>query len=270
MQASFVCLYIHLLGAGGLQIVGLSLCLLLLHALAVPDGVAQLGEPEGQSGRCFLGGFTAIVFATAAGASLWLGVIPVNSAARNVSLATILRFHERVEAAVNACEAGIAADPLATDSRQRMMEILTYEFLEAVSRCADSEHRSPELMEEVRQLYEKAVVACDDAIAADQRSLQGFYFRSRLAVQLNELQPSETLRRIALKDMQRVIDLYPTNSSYWLELAELQFDFGRKTQSRVSAARALEIDSVNHEWGHIDRYLDSDRLAGLKEISDSQ
>lgn len=266
IRAAFVCVFVHLLGAGGLQISGLGMLLALLYALSA-DGNSKVAEPLNEVARTFS---VAVAFAVLAGATLWYGLLPVVAASRHSEVAAVLQLRRQHEAAVKAYDKSIAADKYNTDSRQRKMGVLAYMFKETVGEYAQLEDPEFEHMTDILTLFDRAIRACDEAIAGDQRSYAGYHFRSRLQGQLYTLQPQVDLSENAVKDMEHVISCYPENSMFWFEYAELLNRFERSQQAESAAVKALEIDAVNHDWGHVDRYLSDVQVHLLSKMVDSK
>lgn len=268
IRAAFVCLFVHLLGAGGLQISGLGLLLILLHALSA-DGDSEAASTDTAS-RFFWGWLPVSAFTVMATLAVWQGFLPVVAASRHAEVAAMLRLQSKPEAAIREFDRAIRQDPYDVKLRQRKMEVLSYVFVAAVDRYALWEQESIEQVDDLLALFDRASFACDQVITADQRSYSGYYFRSRLGQQRYRVRPDAELEEQVLSDMEQVLSRYPENSRFWLEYAKLLDEFERSGRLRESAVRALEIDAVNHNWGHIDRYLPQDQVQWLAGIIDSK
>lgn len=269
MRAALICLFVHLLGAGGLQISVVGLLLLLMHSLSTSDEHSNY-RPASQTLKASASGWLiAAVLGCTAGATIWWGLIPVRAAGFQLEMASLQQAQAKHRAAIRACDRAISADLLAKNSRQRKMQVLSYLFVTAVESRAQSENLSDEPTIDITPFYEDAMAACDDVIAADRRSYTGYHFRSRLSERLATVVEGTHLRESAVTDMEQVLSCYPTNSAFWFEYAELLENTQRPRNARNAALKALEIERVNRQWGHSDRYLSPDRLETLHKMSDA-
>jgi tetratricopeptide (TPR) repeat protein len=73
--------------------------------------------------------------------------------------------------------------------------------------------------------------------------------------------------RAAAGAYQRAIDRYPTDVSLRSADAQALSDAGKMPDAKQQAQQALELDEINHRWGHTDRYLPDATLARLKALA---
>lgn len=73
-------------------------------------------------------------------------------------------------------------------------------------------------------------------------------------------------RDLAVLHMTRAVKRYPTSPILNAELAILQFEAKHWKEAGQSAKQALELDAINHEYGHKDRYLPIQILSQLNLI----
>jgi O-Antigen ligase len=66
---------------------------------------------------------------------------------------------------------------------------------------------------------------------------------------------------------QRAIDRYPTDVSLRSADAQALSDAGKIADAKQQAQQALELDEINHRWGHTDRYLPDATLARLRTLA---
>ncbi len=62
-------------------------------------------------------------------------------------------------------------------------------------------------------------------------------------------------QELAVLHMKRAVERYPTSPMLQAELAILQHAANQHHDARETARRAMELDDINHEYGHKDRYL---------------
>ena len=73
-------------------------------------------------------------------------------------------------------------------------------------------------------------------------------------------------RELAVLHMKRAVERYPTSPMLQAELAMLQDAANQSDDAKETAKRALELDDINHEYGHKDRYLPILILSQLNRI----
>jgi tetratricopeptide (TPR) repeat protein len=73
--------------------------------------------------------------------------------------------------------------------------------------------------------------------------------------------------RAAAGAYQRAIDRYPTDVSLRSADAQALSDAGKMPDAKQQAQQALELDEINHRWGHTDRYLPDATLARLRALA---
>ena len=149
--------------------------------------------------------------------------------------------------------------------RQRTCELSTYDFVSLSDAVA---RRKSVPKSDLADSYEAAVRACGDLIAADKRSTNGYQRRSVLAATAAEIGVGEELFDRAIADLRQITEMYPTNSTFWADLAELNDKAGRISDAKTAAKQAMRIDKSNRRWGHIDRYLSEELVARLTELAE--
>ncbi|MEZ6126346.1 MAG: O-antigen ligase family protein [Planctomycetaceae bacterium] len=269
--AAVTVLVVHLLGAGGLQIPALGLVLFLLLAEAVRSPHRTSGAADSAPSRlrsCLSAGLWLLP----AVAAFCFGVKPVISAAAHTATAEVFRDRQQPERAVAEFQAAIEADPLSVTSRQRKMELLTYVWQEISRDTARGPGDGGENDQRSAQAFEDALQACDEMVASDRRVISGYLFRSRLRqerwVRCAEESPERTeLKTAASEDMETVLRYYPGNATLWMQCAQMYSVFGEDDPTAMAADRALQIDEINRQWGHSDRYLSDSQRAELIRIA---
>lgn len=274
----FVALLIHLLGSGGFQTPTVMLLLLGSAALAVTGPANGVGavkpvacaiRTSGARGRAA----SAVAFAGAV-VVLWWGVIPVDRVDVLLGEATArLELDRSPDLAAKAVVEAVAADPIAVAPRQRRVEIATYQLL-ALQAAMISTGRtsgvveagtSPDLIARIQEGLE----ACGNLIAADRRSLAGYKQRAELRTLAWSLLQNPDDLAAAVADQETVVTFHPTAVLEWLELARLyDLSSGDEADQRSESAaqRALELEAVNHAWGHRDQWLTAEQTKLLKQL----
>ncbi|MEQ9409667.1 MAG: O-antigen ligase family protein [Fuerstiella sp.] len=274
--AAFVALSIHLLGAGGLQISGVVMLLLVLHAVAT--GAARAADSAAPAvsvavrhrffsrwGRRSMAGLLLL----AAVACFSDGVAPVLQSQQQLRLAAYRNSVGNRSGAIEAAEKAVSSDPIDVESCQRKLELLAYEFQRAADRYALEASESGKSLIRLQQCYESGIAAANKLIDADRRSWPGYHFRGHLSLRLGDVLKDERLTGAAVRDFEQASRMYPTNSQLLAELAETYAAVGNSDQARSAAGRALVQDQINHEWGHADRYLNEATLARIVSIRDA-
>ena len=215
------------------------------------------------AGVC-LGGFFGI---------LRFGLLPV----------TVSRFHEELgeamlgdlqypSRALDRFQRAIVADPRNVIPRQRIAEVASYRLSECVvSRAMENpgDTGSRELDEEEHKLVSDALFACEALIRADRRNSVAYRLRADVRWNSGLLTENSELQELALQDLQTVTNQYPSSVDAWFRLTKRLAAAGvaHRELAKVAADRTLQLDQINHEWGHSDRFLTEEQLATVKAIA---
>lgn len=257
-SAAFICLIIHLLGAGGLQISAVGLLLVVCYSVASSADSNLSTAKELVPRPVFIAVFMAIAVAVA-----WFGIKPSVLSRHHLEVASFRKAMGDKNAALSSFESAIAADALSVNSRQQNAEYLTYELSRNQGRYALNSSDGS-VSSEFEKDFAKCADAVEELIQSDSRRIQGYYLRSQL-YRIREAQlPGKSFER-SLADLRHVVEIYPTNVQAWAELAMLRQEAGI-AQAEVARDRALSLDSINRAWGHVDRYLSDDVVVRLKAI----
>ena len=263
IAAAGLTLLVHLTGAGGLQITIVGTVLACLSAVlcswddvstgeSLSSDVPSLTWPRVIGGCVPLAGICGV---------LMFGLIPVMAAEHHLRRAQAHENRGNFAAALAPLQAGLESDPLSVTLRQRRVELLTYQLAGAVSA-----HARGETTEEmpVEALFDSAVLAATDLIAADHRNWRGYVARSQLRKIVAETGVMPDQAASAVDDLRQATQYYPTNAELWFMLAEVSGAAGLEQQAENAANRALAIEKSNQNWGHVDRFLSDDQLRILK------
>ncbi|APZ96816.1 O-antigen ligase family protein [Fuerstiella marisgermanici] len=303
--AAFAALLVHLLGAGGLQISGVMLLLLVLHAAATArpaaEGSFDVGSPDlaasEERGPRVLRGVASLLFIAAAVGTVRFGLIPVVSSQQYLAMAQSSQLNGRASDAVKQIDRAIEIDPFAVESRQRKAEWLTYKVMRAnVARAARSSDFNANSAEAAageglagknradieswdlpadndgssRQLLESAIDAATALIEADRRGWVGYHLRSQAVYYGWRTVNDRSLLQSAVNDAEAALALYPTHGRLLADMAETYLEAEMTEEAVDAAKRALRQEQVNQDWGHVDRYLDPEIRQRLMEISHDQ
>ncbi|MGB4710538.1 MAG: O-antigen ligase family protein [Fuerstiella sp.] len=272
-RSAAICLLVHLMGAGGLQIsiVGLLLCLFFAISEIEWQPVASGGEVgPGSVGRGTSRLALSVIPVVGAAIVFWWGLVPVLRSQANIAVAEFRSHNGETNAAVVAYDLAIQVDPLSVQSRQQKLEVLTYELMRSADRYAQNSNPDISLENRVKSEFEQVSQASAELIDADRRSLAGYLFRSRAALQAYRVIGDPAILRSSVDDMQYVVNGYPTNAAYVAELAVLHQVADNSEEAGKAAETALRLESINRVWGHSDRYLDESTIAKLKLLVESE
>lgn len=270
-------LLVHLLAAGGFEMPVVMLMLLVFTGLSVSDTVIPTSSamdsnaelPPLRSGMMVAAlGMAGIVV------TCLYGLHPVVEADRLLAAAQsdAERFPNSSQVFRSFAESA-KADPWAVLPRQRFAETLSYKLRELQYLSRQSENSGDDFRQQLEtrasELQEPALSACEDLISVDRRGLSGFLVRSECLQALADILGDRKLLEQAAQNQVVVSQRNPTASDVWLRLAELHQKCGNMESASQAAVRALEIDEINHAWGHQDQYLSADNVRILKALAAS-
>ncbi len=226
-------------------------------------------------------GLSAAALIVAAILTIRYGAIPVLSSQRHIASAEVRELNGNSSAALNELQLAIQEDPLAVESRQQKARLLTYNLLRVERLNLSGKRNGPTISTEdhVQQnqtariksdtdrAFDLALAAANDFIEADRRGWNGYYVRSQVLRIRSDKMPLDSGVRNAVDDMLAGVERYPTNAQLLAELAESLNEAGRVQASVDVARRAMRQEEINRDWGHVDRYLDTEVLERLQKIT---
>jgi hypothetical protein len=274
-SAALVCLVVHLLGAGGLQITVLGLFLLLLSALTIfgadqaapADQHTNGGRTVGPMKNSFCLLATLLLLAITV-LTVQFGLLPVQRSQRQLQLADVRKTHGDRNGTLDALNRAAQSDPFSVDSRQQLTQTLAYDFQRSVERYAQTRRKIPDNSLQVP--FDRVIASCNHLIDADRRAGTGYYFRSRVSNSFRGVSGNENdLFNSAHRDLRHAVECDPSNSELWFELADFQYTSGLFADAATAAIRATHLDTVNRSWGHFDQFLVAEKLKRLKLIQKS-
>jgi len=246
MPASVWCwaglaLFIHLHGAGGF-----SMPVIVQLLLVVTIGIEPIRPRIEISGR------TVGLAMLLAGGGLFLA---------GLTLAVLPRLSE------SAAIADLQRSRSPGETLRRSQEWADADFwnpqpwqqIAAVKAPPRAERSSPQALKE-------ALAALQNAIARDPLSYQLHSELGDLWLRLYEQSNDLSALEQAVAARRKSIEIYPAHSELKLKLAETLDRAGQRDEAAQAAAESLELDRINREYGHSDRYLTEAQLAILRKI----
>lgn len=273
---SLVAMLVHLSGAGGLQITGVVLVLFTLHAVLWSGRTQRQGEevvagqqPSGQTGYDYHRGYywgAGMILACAAFCTLRFGLTPAVSTQQLQSLAAAQQAQGDTDRAAKTLRNAVAEDQINVDSCQRLAELLTYEFISDVRRYLQRNRKNPEQLKQLGEQFHLCEVAVSEFIRADLRRWSGYHLRAQATLFFVRVSADSNRSQQVVNDLEKAVQMYPGNSRLWSELANACQEISADERARAAASRALQLDDLNHEWGHLDRFLDEETVRTLRNI----
>ncbi len=262
--AAALTLFVHLLGAGGLQISAVGLLLVLLVSLAMPLTRRTTTREFSRVSTAWTA-TRSVGFAGLATATVVAGVIPVQISNFWLLRGDYAAGNRDNGTAETAWQRAAEADSIAVIPRQRLAEAATYRLMAqaygaaGVARAeAVEEFQETVVSDGLAEVGRQSLAACEALIRNDEWHLAGYHFRARqyqiLAAHTDVPQRKQQHLLAAIADQRRVLEAYPSNGTYWMELAAMYQAAEQPEQASVTAARSLEIDDINRQWGHLDRF----------------
>ncbi len=276
--AATVAMMVNLLAAGGFEMPAVMLLLLVCATLGTSKTEPVSGTATAKLSRKLIPLSHSFLCLGVAIVVLKFGLVPVSSMERQLLLAEdMLNRQRNPRAALESYSKAAESDPLAVIPRQRIAELETYrlkelESLQSLQRESD-ESGSPdeaEVASKINQLIPNAIEACNMLISADRRSSYAFRTKADCLATAARLQQDSGMRKEAIIEQQRVVQMYPSSLEHWIELIDLYLadadtigQWGQQIQS--ASDRALELNEINHQWGHQDQYLSEQQMQLLNQ-----
>ena len=261
-------LAVHLMAAGGLQISGVMLMLLVLHAI----GTAGAGTVESDTARkpssIIVNARRAlsVVLVVIAFFVATRGVLPTYKSQQLRMLATQQRSIGDPTAAKRTLMTAIDVDPLGVESSQQLVELLTYEIMGYVEMIRVDNPTSASLPPEGMRLYDEFVAVTDRHLRLDSRSWSVYRNRGMVKSRLMSFFDDPQHRQSTISDLQMAMRIYPGNPQLCAEVADVWEVVGERSLAKEAASRALKLQRINEQWSHFDRLLDDEVLSRMKLI----
>lgn len=248
--AAVSALVVHLLAAGGIAMPAICGCLLVLAVLI------ESGSGADASGKSAVPRVMVLVLAialvTAFAACLKTAFLPV------IQSTAALRSgdfegtrHARLDRAQRHFADAAEADPFSPEPLMRLSDVAflfweqqpgaSEQFAEGVKFALEAEKRNPHnglYAYQIGRRHRQLFLRTGDAAAAES----------------------------AVEWLEKALEKYPThplwNAEYTLALKEA----GQNDDARLAAKRTIQLDKVNRDAGHIDRYLPEDMLDSVRAL----
>ncbi len=265
---------VNLLAAGGFEMPAVMITLLFCLAAGAsqsPQANDRISEQSQMVGRVrslmcasvCLGGFLVV---------LKFGLLPVTISRHYQELGNmLLRDIQYPSRALDHFQRAIDADSKNVTPRQRIAEVSSYRLSELVA-LREAEYTENfahhELNTEERGLVGQALRASEDLMLGDRRNVFAYRLRADVRWNAGQLTDASELRELALQDLQSATMRYPSSVDVWLHLAERLDAMGTShlEAAQLAIDRVLQLDRINHEWGHTDRFLTAAQLATVRRI----
>lgn len=278
LGAAALGLLVHLLGAGGIAMPAIVQTLLLLLALATasrPVGRisfrssfqdhARLAPGEDGPGRriplvrpsaaCTAIGALAVSLFVAC---LITAMVPVMNRKTLIRLGDADFLEDRnFRAATVRYQQAALADPLSTEPWERLAAATFEEWRSVEGRLSSD--------------FASVIESCRQAIARDPHSAN--QYRRAGEFSREEFQRTRTRADAwaASEFLIQAIDRYPSNAALQYETAVACVEAGRTAAATQHAERALDLDRISRQAGHVDKYLPVERIDRLRSmLSDGQ
>ncbi|HEV8069138.1 MAG TPA: O-antigen ligase family protein [Planctomycetaceae bacterium] len=253
--ASALGLMIHLSGAGGIEMPAIVELLLVLTALAF----ALRGErPEDvtKSARLVIaiGGVGAVLFASL----LLTGTLPVfNRRGAIASGQQALFLGRQFDQAERSLLQAAFRDPLSPEPYDKLAEAYFARWR------ASQPRTTPDYFAKAQDALKEAID--QDPLNPTRYRRKGEFYLTKFA-RTND--PVDA--KAGAKSFERAIEIYPTDAALRGACATALSDAGNSAEAKTQAAKALELDEINHRWRHTDRYLPEATLARLRRLAASR
>jgi hypothetical protein len=252
--AAFTALAVHLLGAGGMGMPAVVQLLLLLAAFGttVDQPAAWQWATNSRSAIAAVGlGVLGLYF------GCWFtALMPVARSQEKLAVGDY-ELMDRRRPAIAEREFLLAAqaDPWSAEPCQRLSQLAFQTWLGSDSRNEGSFKRSI--------AWQQKAIARDPRLYAGHRHLGEMYL-AKLASTADQADADA-----AVAAFEKAVALYPNQAQNQSGLAEALWKAGSQQRAQHAAQRALALDALNEQAGHIDKRLPADRRELMNRIAEN-
>ena len=118
--------------------------------------------------------------------------------------------------------------------------------------------------------FDRGLEAARQAIDRSPHTASFKYHLGHWLFERAEQEDNPDLARQSVEWLDQAVAGYPTEPRWIAELAFAQHAAGDIQQAFETVARALDLDALNHQAGHVDRYLEEEVVGRLKTIAKQQ
>ena len=287
--AASVTMMVHLLAAGGFEMPVVMLLLLISSLL----GQMEEGIPVRHHELSFFRRNWMIpgvlLSAFSAAIVLRFGLMPVSGVERHMLLGDdLLHRQGNLREALTVYRKAAEKDLLAVGPRQRIAELSAYALREeskrlesimlAVKNSGEDAILVAEQKAKVEKSLDKALEACNLWISVDARNSFSVGLKAECLAIGSRVKSEDGLLSQAVTLQQQVVAMYPSSIGAWMQLVRychlgLNHDDSNAELNEMlvmATRRVIQLDEVNHRWGHRDRYLNDDDRALIQDAMKTQ
>jgi hypothetical protein len=114
--------------------------------------------------------------------------------------------------------------------------------------------------------FDRGLEAARQAINRSPHTASFKYHLGHWLLERAERDSNTDLAKQSVESLSQAVTGYPTEPQWLAELAIAQHAAGDTQQAATTAAKALDLDTLNHKAGHIDRYLDAETIRRLAAV----
>jgi hypothetical protein len=249
--AGFAALAVHLLGAGGIGMPAITQLLLLLVVFGAAGDPPPHGEPMTTSRW-------AIAATGVAGLGLYLacwftGLTPVIGAREKLAAARYEYFDRRNPSrAERELLLAAQADPWSAEPYQQLAQVAFQTWLAGA--------------ETNRAAFDRCIAWQRSAIARDPQNFGGYRQLGEMYLVKFGRTADKADAAAAADAFAKALTRYPNHAEAQAGLAEALWRAGEKDAAVEAARRALELDDVNEQAGHLDKRLPAEKQQSLQLI----
>lgn len=252
--AAVVGLMTHLVGAGGIEMPAIVQTLLVFVAVAVvwneADPVETASALQRPRKTLAVGGLFGVLFVVC----LLSATAPVLNRRALVAAADATAVGGGDSAAaIRLYQQAAEADPFSPVPPRRLAGLY---FARWYALPGDASRE-----------FQRAVGLQEVAIVLDSHNPGNFHTLGRWFRERHRRTGEKENLKHATRALRQAVVRYPNNAAFRADLALALNAAGNSSDAAIEAAAALRQDTINHREGHRDKFLDSNTLEALQELS---